>query len=182
MNAQELLTTRQSTPLLSEPAPNKGQLDFLLEAAMRAPDHGGLTPWNFTVIQDQGLSTLSEIFTSAAEIANKPEALIEKAQKMPFRAPLIIMVSTRYQSHNKVPESEQLIAAGCCAHAIQMAAFSLGYGAIWRSGDFCFDDYVKKQLNVNVSDDIVGFIYIGTITKEEKLKPPKDYISHVSYL
>ena len=43
---------------------------------------------------------------------------------------MIIVISTQYVEHNKVPQQEQLVAAGCCAHAMQMAAYALGYGAM----------------------------------------------------
>lgn len=182
MLAQELLLKRQSTPMLSSPGPSEDVLDFILQAGMRAPDHGGLIPWHFLVVRDEGLSKLSEVYKAQAICAGKSEAMIEKASKMPFRAPLMIVISTDYKANDKVPYSEQLISAGCCAHAMQMAAFTAGLGAIWRSGELCYNDHVKSALNVAPHNDIVGFLYIGSLTKEPKVKPPKSYAEHVSYL
>ncbi|MFQ3196270.1 MAG: nitroreductase [Colwellia sp.] len=181
MNAKELLLQRQSNPRLISPAPQPSDLDFILSAGMRAPDHGCLAPWFFTVIKESGLDKLSQVFEQAAIEQNFAEANIEKAKNMPYRAPLIIVVSTQYQHHEKVPKGEQTIAAGCCAHAMQMAAFSLGYGAVWRTGDFSYNSSVKRELAISADNDIIGFIYIGTPLKERPIKPARAIESHVSY-
>jgi len=196
MNAIELLLQRQSTPVLTEPAPNKEDLTTLLSAGMRVPDHAGLKPWQFHVISGQGLQRLSDLYVEATtiELSNKA-GLIEgtsideqafnekmaKVVKMPFRAPMIIVISTHYVEHNKVPAQEQLVAAGCCAHAMQMAAFALGYGAMWRTGDLAYNETVKQGLELGEGNDIAGFLYIGTPTKEPHIKPAKDFSDKVTY-
>jgi nitroreductase len=182
MNAKELLLQRQSTPRLTSPAPVLNEIEFILNAGMRAPDHGCLKPWFFTVIKEKGLDKLSSVFEQAAIDQNFSEEKILKAKNMPYRAPIIIVISTQYQEHAKVPKIEQTIAAGCCAHSMQMAAFSLGFGAVWRTGDFSYNDAVKRELNVTQDNDIIGFIYIGTPEKEVPLKPLKSLEHHVSYL
>jgi nitroreductase len=182
MNAKELLLQRQSSPRLISPAPVSDDIEFILNAGMRVPDHGCLKPWFFTVIQEQGLDKLSKIFERSATVQNFSEEKTLKAKNMPYRAPLIIIVSTQYQHHDKVPKIEQSIAAGCCAHSMQMAAFSLGYGAVWRTGDFSYNDSVKHDLNITLDNDIIGFIYIGTPAKDIPLKPLKQIEHHVSYL
>lgn len=176
-----LLLQRQSNPFLEAPAPNSSALDKILIAAMKVPDHGGLSPWHFTIVENEGLARLSEIFVNAATADNAEESKLVKARKMAYRAPMIIIVSTRFVEH-KVPEQEQLIAAGCCVHAMQMAAFSLGYGAMWRTGAFSYHGQVKQDLNIKANDQIVGFLYLGSIGKALPPKPVKDYQHYVSYL
>lgn len=174
MKASELLLTRQSSPRLTTPAPTTEQLDFILNAAARVPEHGGLTPWEFIIAQDGGLSRLAEIFVSAAKKSQADEAFIEKAEKMPFRAPLVVTVVAKTQIHSKVPVLEQHIAAGCAAMAMQQAVFSLGLGAVWRSGDFAFDRNVHQDLGLGDNDQIVGFLYIGTPTVTAPIKSLKE--------
>ncbi|WP_019028119.1 nitroreductase family protein [Colwellia piezophila] len=196
MNAIELLLQRQSTPLLTEPAPSEADLTTLLAAGMRVPDHGGLKPWHFHVITGNGLQRLSELYVEATTIEMAINAgLIEgtsidehasnekmaKVAKMPFRAPMIIVISTHYVEHNKVPEQEQLIAAGCAAQAMQMAAFSLGYGAMWRTGNLAYNETVKQGLDITEGNEIAGFLYIGTPKKELNVKPAKDNQDKVTY-
>jgi len=181
MDAKQLLLQRQSNPKLISPAPHASDLDFILKAGMRVPDHAGLTPWFFTVIEKQGLDKLSHIFEQASLEQNSIQAKVVKAKSMPYRAPLIIVISTQYKKHEKVPKLEQTVAAGCSAHAMQMAAFSLGYGAMWRTGDFSYNASVKRDLSISQNNDIIGFLYIGTPEKDLPLKPIKPIEHHVSY-
>lgn len=196
MDAIELLLQRQSTPVLTEPAPTEADLTTLLSAGMRVPDHGGLKPWHFHVITGQGLQRLSDIYVEATTINMASQTgLIEgasidenalnekmaKVAKKPFRAPMIIVISTQYVEHNKVPLQEQLITAGCCAHAMQMAAFSLGYGAMWRTGGFAYNETVKQGLGLEGGNDIAGFLYIGTPSKVCNTKPAKSYQDKVTF-
>jgi len=106
---------------------------------------------------------------------------LEKIAKMPFRAPMIIVVSTQFVAHEKVPNQEQLITAGCSAHAMQMAAVALGYGAMWRTGSLAYNTTVKAGLNIKENDEIVGFLYIGTACREQAIKPAKSFKDKVSY-
>lgn len=178
MTAIELLLQRQSNPLVTSPAPDTQALEQILAAGMRVPDHACLQSWHFTVITDDGLQRLSDLFVASC---NKQIANIEKIAKMPFRAPMIIVISTQFIQHEKVPKQEQLIAAGCSAHAMQMAALSLGFGAMWRTGELAYNKQVKQGLSISEQDEIVGFLYIGTPCKEQKLKATKGYESKVSY-
>jgi nitroreductase len=106
---------------------------------------------------------------------------IAKVAKMPFRAPMIIVISTQYVVHNKVPEQEQLVAAGCAAQAMQMACFALGYGAMWRTGDLAYNDVVKQGLNLATDNEVAGFLYVGTPKKEQCIKPAKSLEGKVTY-
>ena len=182
ISATELLLQRQSSPQLTAPAPNDEQLDIILKAGMRAPDHGALTPWHFTILKEQGLEKLSAIFYDIAKKHTDDDFKIEKAKNMPFRAPMIIVISTRYQAHEKVPKQEQLVAAGCAAHAMQMAAYAQGLGGMWRTGDFSYIDEVKLGLGIQANEDIVGYLYLGHPKKELPVKPAKSYQDYVTYL
>ncbi|MBL4942421.1 MAG: NAD(P)H nitroreductase [Colwellia sp.] len=178
MTSIELLLQRQSNPLLTAPAPNQQALTQILSAGMRVPDHASLQPWHFTVITGGGLQRLSDLLVASS---NKETANLEKVAKMPFRAPMIIIISTKYVKHEKVPQQEQLITAGCCVHAMQMAAYALGYGAMWRTGALAYNDQVKQGLGIKEQDEIVGFLYIGTSCKEQALKAAKSFEDKVSY-
>ena len=196
MTAIELLLQRQSNPTLISPAPDEPDLDTILSAGMRVPDHGCLKPWHSTVIQHTGLQRLSDLFVEAVTldtiyragliegagiVESELEKKLIKSAKMPFRAPMVIVISTRYQEHKKVPRSEQFITAGCVSHAMQMAAYALGYGAIWRTGELAYNEKVKNGLNIEEHNDIVGFLYIGTPSKNLPLKPTRTYINNVSH-
>jgi nitroreductase len=178
MTSIELLLQRQSTPLLTEPAPNPHDLEQILAAGMRVPDHACLQPWHFTVVTGNGLQRLSDLFVQSSD---RQSANLAKIAKAPFRAPMIIVISTEFVQHEKVPTQEQLITAGCCAHAMQMGAVALGYGAMWRTGGFAYNAKIKQGLGVKEDNEIIGFLYIGTSCKEQVLKAPKSFENKVTY-
>lgn len=182
MDALELLLTRQSTPRLVAPAPNNQQLQHILNAATRAPDHAGLTPWEFIIAQEDGLERLGDIFVKALQAKGADKELIAKAKMMPLRAPMVITVVAKVRSHPKVPGIEQSLAAGCALFAMQQAAFAQGLGGIWRTGDLAFDTNVHELLGLERTDQIVGFLYLGTPAIKAPTKALKDGKSFARYL
>ena len=79
LNSVELLLTRQSNACLIQPAPNEADMDIILKAGMRVPDHAALMPWQFIVVQDHGLQRLSELFVTTVELTvfvSAPLALV----------------------------------------------------------------------------------------------------------
>tara|TARA_R110002126_G_scaffold263016_3_gene406021 strand:- start:1993 stop:2592 length:600 start_codon:yes stop_codon:yes gene_type:complete len=182
LDATQLLLTRQSTPRLIAPAPNAEQLTLLLNAAARVPDHGALNPWEFIIAIDDGLARLADIFVDAAKITGADEAFLAKVANMPYRAPMVITVVAKTQVHDKVPILEQQIAAGCATMAMQQAAFAIGLGAVWRTGDFAFDANVHQQLGLSKQDQIVGFLYVGTPAVTAPIKPLKEGQQFARYL
>ena len=107
MDALELLINRRSASRLAEPAPAGDQLENILRAGLRAPDHGTLQPWRFFIISDDGRERFSQLLEKGAIAAGQDDKGIEKARSAPFRAPLIITVVARCEEHPKVPKWEQ---------------------------------------------------------------------------
>ena len=182
MDAIELLLTRQSSPRLVEPGPDETQLKNILDAAVRVPDHGGLQPWEFIIAQGDGLSRLGEVFLNAVIENGADETLQGKVKGMPLRAPMVIVVVAKPKPHPKVPELEQLLATGCAAMAMQQAAFAQGLGGIWRTGDMAFDKHVHRQLGLGGSDQIVGFLYLGTPAVKAPIKASREGAHFVRYI
>ncbi|QSX42170.1 NAD(P)H nitroreductase [Shewanella cyperi] len=174
MDAKTLLLTRQSCPRLVAPAPDEQQLQVILDAAARVPDHAGLNPYEFIIATGEGLDRLAAIYVAAAKARGADEAALNKAQTMVYRAPMVITVVARCQPHPKVPVLEQQLAAGCAAMAMQMAAFAQGLGGIWRTGDFAFDANVNQALGLGEQDQIVGFLYLGTPAVVAPIKSTRD--------
>jgi len=162
MDALELLVNRRSASRLAEPAPAGEQLDNILQAGMRAPDHGTLQPWRFFVIEGEGRERFSQLMERGAVALGQDEKGIEKARTAPFRAPMIIAVVAKCEDHPKVPRWEQLLSAGCAVMAMQMAALAQGFNGIWRSGPLTGSPVVREALECREQDQIVGFLYLGT--------------------
>jgi len=162
MDALDLLVNRRSASRLADPAPAGEQLENILRAGLRAPDHGTLTPWQFFVIEGEGRERFSQLLEKGAIEAGQDEKAIEKARNAPFRAPMIIAVVAKCQEHHKVPQWEQEMSAGCAVMAMQMAAVAQGFNGIWRSGALTDSPVVRNGLQCREQDKIVGFLYLGT--------------------
>jgi len=49
---------------------------------------------------------------------------------------------------------------------MMLAAYALGFNAMWKTGEPAYDAVVKSALGLEPDDAIVGFLYFGTETGE----------------
>ncbi|MGO9785421.1 MAG: nitroreductase family protein [Stellaceae bacterium] len=176
MDALQALLTRRSPAQLREPAPDGPALQTMLDAAMRAPDHGKLRPWRFLVLRGDARARFGALMAESLK-RRDPTAtppLLEKERVKPLRAPLIVVVAAEIVEGHKIPAVEQLLAAGAAAQNLQLAAHALGFGAVWRTGAPAYDPFVKQALGFKVSDAIVGFMYLGTPDVHAPAAPAPD--------
>ena len=167
MEAIELLRTRRSVLArnLGEPGPGPEELDLILEAGMRVPDHGKIGPWRIQVISKSGQAALGDL---CAELFSKQHGeranpkMIEFERNRLQRAPVLLAVTARVQVPHKIPELEQRLSGGALCMNVLNAAHALGYGAQWLTEWPAFDGEVKQMLGHDPETDIIGFIYIGT--------------------
>jgi nitroreductase len=167
----EFLQQRNSAPKLTEPAPSASQMEEIFRAALRAPDHAWLRPWRFITIAGERRAAFGELLERCL-VARKPDAddaARAKARSAPLRAPMLVVVVVNITEHPKVPAVEQRLSAGCAAQAILLATEACGFAGIWRTGDNAFDRAVMDGLGLAPSEEIVGFLYLGS--REGQAKP-----------
>jgi len=166
LNLLSLLSVRRSVPsrLLDEPRPTSEQLEILLTAAIRVPDHGRLTPWRLLLIQGEHRKKLGELVATIHQHKDSQvsEILLEKDRQRFNQAPLVIAVIARILSNHKIPEQEQVLSAGCVAYNLLLGAQALGFGAQWLTGWAAYDREVCATLGLQESEKIIGFVHIGT--------------------
>jgi nitroreductase len=182
MDALDALLNRVSVPRLTLPAPDAAQRDLLFRAALRAPDHGQLRPWRFITVEGTARERLGDLLV-AGLLATQPQATLEaltKARVSPLRAPLLALVIARLQGHGKVPAQEQLLAAGCAAHGLLLAAHAMGVGAVWRTGELVYSAQVAAGLGLEADEQLIAVIYLGTPQGDLRIPAkldPQDYVS-----
>lgn len=159
--ALEMLMSRQSRWPLTEPLPTPPQLNVVLDAALRAPDHGQLRPWRFVLVRGEARNALGEIFVQAAR-ERDPDGDAERFRAKALAAPLIIAMGAHLHPGHKVPEGEQLLAVGAAAMNMLNALHILGYGGFWATGANSYDERVREALGFEPGDRLVGFLYVGT--------------------
>lgn len=181
MNAIEALTQRVSVAQLTGPDVPSEQVAIMLQAALRAADHGWLRPSRFLTIQGEHRDCLGKIFLESTE--NWQDLPVENQHKLrhsPMRAPLIIVAICNIQDHPKVPALEQLLSTGAAVQNIVNAAFALGLGAIWRTGAIAHNRKVADALGLTASEQIVGFVYVGHNKVAPKAPPVLDLADFVT--
>jgi len=164
MQAIEALLTRHSARTLTEPAPDEGALELIFASATRAPDHGRLRPWRFIVVRGAARERFGALLAGHLRRTHPQvgEDSLERERLKAFRAPLIVVVAAHAQPSVKIPAIEQTLSAGAAAHAMMLAAFALGFNAMWKTGGPAYDVEVKTALGLEPGDAIVGFLYFGT--------------------
>jgi nitroreductase len=181
MDALDALTRRVSGSGLIEPAPDELELHSILSAAMRAPDHGRLRPWRFIVVRGTARKRLGSLMGKAYR-KRHPDATpaqIEKETSKPLRAPLVLVVAAKVDAQSNIPAIEQVLSAGAAAENVMVAAFALGYGCAWKTGDAAYDPAIKAAFDLAPTDAIVGFLYLGTNPTPLPPPLPLDLSGHV---
>jgi nitroreductase len=180
----DFLQQRLSVPsrTLVEPAPDPAQLEALLAAALRVPDHGRLEPFRLLLIRGDARRVLGEhlVRIRAQKDPGLAEASLQKDRNRFNFAPLIVTVISRLTKGHKIPEQEQLLSAGCVAYNLLLGAQALGFGAQWLTAWMAYDAEVKQLLGVGEDEGIVGFIHIGTpsVAPSEHMRPdPSSVVS-----
>ena len=176
MDAIQALTMRVSAPRLGLPMPSEQQLSIIRRSALRAADHGNLRPWRFLEVVEEGLNLLGKLYLEAALLSDEGlnDAQQQRFKSLPLRAPMVIVAIAKIQDHPKVPRDEQLVSAGCAVQNMLNAAFALNLGAYWRTGELALSRHVAEGLGLMASEEIIGFLYLGSIEGAAKQTPQLD--------
>ncbi len=159
-----MLLSRVSVSRLVDPAPAGAVLDRILEAGLRAPDHGRLAPWRYVLIRGPARARLADLVEAAlrARDPEAPSAFIDKQRGKFLRPPLTIALGARIRTDHKVPPSEQMLAVGAGAMNLLNAIHACGFGAIWVTGANAYDPMVQAGLGFAPPDTLAGFLFVGT--------------------
>ena len=163
MDAIETMTSRVSAKAYGDMTPTRDHLDSILQAAVRAPDHGRLRPWRFMLIEGNHRKKFGDILAASAlrRVPTLSAGDLQREHDKAMRAPLIIVVACRAVTGTKVPVIEQILAAGAAAQNILLGLHNFGYAAAWKTGEAAYDPEVKKSLGFAVDDHLVAFIHAG---------------------
>lgn len=175
---------RRSTPIhaLTMPGPSEDELQSILSAAARVPDHGMLNPWHFIVFEGEAREHAGKILAECwkDEHESAPRAKLELESQRFLRAPLVIAVVSRIRE-GKSPVWEQILSAGAACHNLCLAANAQGYGTQWVTEWYTYNETFCKKIGLDEYDHIAGFIYIGSTDRlpEERDRPELfEIVSH----
>jgi nitroreductase len=172
----ELLLTRRSgsAKAMTGPGPSPEELETILRAASRVPDHGKLFPWRFILFEGEARARMGEMLVEClkqGETVTAERAALEAGRFL--RAPVVIGVVSRVREAIPIPEWEQQLSAGAVCQTLLIAAHALGYVANWLTEWYAYHPLVLERLGLKPGERIAGFLYIGksAIALEERPRP-----------
>lgn len=185
LSALDFLLTRRSRPAktLSAPAPTRAELEPILTAAARSPDHGKLEPWRFIVIEAGAMPRLADIAEKCARAEALPPEKITKARNQFDQSHLAVAVVEAQKPSEKVPPIEQSYSTGGVCLALLNAALASGWGANWLSGFAAHSRaFMTEALGLAENERLAGFIHIATETTAPPERPRPDLKAITTWL
>lgn len=164
MDVLEAIRTRRSIGKVGPECPPKEVIQQILDAATWAPTHHKTQPWRFYVLAGRAREALGEVMAEckAARVSgSKAESKVEKARRKPLRAPVIIAVAVQPSRDEDVVEIEEIAATSAAVQNMLLAAHAMGLGAIWRTGDPCYDPKMQAFFGLREPARLLGFVYLG---------------------
>ena len=177
-SALALLKTRRSGKPrdMIEPGPDATQLRAIMEAAIRVPDHGKLSPWRFVIVGADQRDRLAKLLTSAyrAEKADAGRLEIEAMEQFARQAPTLVVALSTPVAGSKIPVWEQELSIGAACMNLLTAAHASGFVGSWLTGWPTYSDAVRDAFG-DAGDKLAGFIFIGSPARELEERPRPDY-------
>jgi nitroreductase len=179
----DFLLQRRSTKAaqLTEPGPTAAQLQAILTAAARVPDHKKLEPWRFIVFEGEARASFGRVLLKAclAEDKETPSAARLETERTRFlRAPTVVAVISRVTPNPGAPDWEQILSSGAVCFNLCLAANALGFGTCWITEWYAYSPAVREGLHLAANERVAGFVYIGTAKERqsERDRPQLDKI------
>jgi hypothetical protein len=146
-------------------APTAAQWQRAAELALRAPDHGGLHPFRFVIVDDSQRPALSELFVQDALRRGHAADEVEKARSRAFNGPgLAALVGRVREGVADVPAHEQWVCIGGALMNFLNALHLMGFGAKALSGASVSDPDIRSAF-CDEGETLVTWVLAGRPTR-----------------
>lgn len=159
-----VLLTRYSTGIkhLQEPGPDTCALQTMVQAALRAPDHGELVPFRFAAVSGMARIALADLFETHGRSKGKDDISLAIERERALRAPVTVAVLARIDlGHPTVPVHEQWMCVGGAVSNFLTAAHALGFAGKMLSGDKVHSLAIASAF-AGPGETLVGWMALGT--------------------
>lgn len=172
-----LRTRRSGKPRdMIAPGPDAAQLRAILEAAIRVPDHGKLSPWRFVIVSSDQRERLRALIVDAyrAERPDVGRLEIEALESFAAQAPALVVALSSPVAESKIPAWEQELSAGAAIMTLLHATHASGFVGGWLTGWPAYSATVRDAFGA-AHERIAGFIFIGSPGRPLEERPRPDY-------
>ena len=159
---------------MGAPAPTPAEIERIVFAASRAPDHGRLVPFRFVVIGEERRAAFADVLARAAlqETPGLSEPEVARARDKAFEGPCLVALVARIDpAHPKIPASDQWLTAGCALENALLATQAMGFAAAVRSGRYLEQQSVREAFALGATEHLVCFMALGTPAEFPPAKP-----------
>ena len=166
MDLEEAIRTRRTTKAFGTEPVDRRTLEELLDLARWAPNHHLTNPWRFRVL---GPGALARLKAAAGE---------EAAAKLD-RAPTLVAVSALLGG-DPVADEEDVLAAGCAAYIVLLAAHGRGLASYWRTPAVLRTLEGRAALGMADDEHFIGLLHLGAPRQEQRVPeraPARDVVS-----
>ncbi|WND01418.1 nitroreductase [Temperatibacter marinus] len=170
----ELLLNRRSvkTKDMTGPGPSIDELEIILTAAARVPDHGKLAPWRYIALLEDDRKKLGDIIAHALEVEKDvSDSVREKMRDYGMQAPICIVAIHSLSDKRPIPAWEQELSTGASIMNLLVATHALGYVGQWLTGWAAFSPTVASGLGLNEQEKVAGFIFLGSQDRQPTERP-----------
>ena len=161
-------------------------LELIVNAGIRVPDHGALNPWRIKIIKGEKLKYVDEQVILPEFKKDNPDASLESIKvesNRLQRASVVLAVLSTPVEHPKIPSWEMILSSGAVCMNLLACAQYLGYAAQWLTEWYSYNNKMLEYLGGRKEvDRISGFIYIGHKTDEPSERKRPDPQKVISYL
>ncbi|MFZ2991080.1 nitroreductase family protein [Ideonella sp.] len=163
----DLLALRYSVgpKYLAPPAPSAAQWTRAAALASRAPDHGGLRPFRFVVVDDSQRDALAELFARGAQQRGQSTEEVKRARERAFNGPGLVALIARVRADlADVPPHEQWLCVGAALMNFMNALHLMGFGAKALSGASVSDPAVHQAF-CGPGERLANWVIVGCPTR-----------------
>jgi nitroreductase len=175
MDTYDAISRRTSTrAYVPQPVP-RYQIERLIAAAVRAPNHKLTEPWRFTVLTGESLKRYAAVRRAhrATRFADPtdPQAAkaIEKTYREHLDTPAFVVVACTV-SDDPIRKEEDYGATMMAIENLMIAAAADGLGTYLRTGGIMDHPDVRALAQVPEGYRIVGIVSLGWPAREEEPK------------
>jgi nitroreductase len=183
--ALAFLKSRRSRPakLFTLPVPTRTELEEILTAATRVPDHGKLEPWRLIVLQGAAFARIADLAEARAKELGGDAEMVAKGRGQYDAGKLAVVVIASPKPSPKIPVAEQTASASALCLGLVNAAEASGWGACWLTGWPAHDaSFAARAFGCTEGETVAGVVHIATPPADGPDRPRPDLSRLVTWV
>ena len=164
MTTLQAIESRRSIKEFTDRPVTRDEIERLLQAAVKAPNHRLTQPWRFYVLGPEARRAYgAALGARKAKRVEDPEAarqVVEKVEKSHVALPAMLVVAMAVDDNPEIRE-EDYAATFMAIQNLSLAAVDLGLGTHLKTGAVMDDPRARAAVGVPDGERIVAVVEVG---------------------